>query len=131
MTPDEKITELKAATRAANEALADLRAVQREIREQIAELDRRKAALPTEVDRLIGDAVKTGMASYAKALSTAIDEATEATFRRFDTLAAIVMGEEKDDKEPLPVLLRRWRETKPELGYGRRAGLTAQTGGDQ
>lgn len=81
-------------TREAHEALRDLKVVVREVRDLItaAELIREKllgaiaVAAQAEVDERIETAISTGLANYAGAIESAIHEAEDSIFERFDTL---------------------------------------------
>lgn len=64
-------------------------------------------------------ALKEVMPSYMEDLKKAVDKAcgiaTERVYKRFDTLAAILMGED-GRKEPLTEVVRRWRASHDEHG---------------
>lgn len=84
-----------------------------------AALDEAKAVLGSAsvvagalVAEEIQTAVAKGMKEYNDALCTAIDLATHKVYKRFDTLAALLMGEDQPDKESLTVLVRKWRAEK-------------------
>ena len=50
--------------------------------------------LPEAVVARIDNAVATGLREYQDALGVAIDKATDATYKRFDVLSAICLGED-------------------------------------
>jgi hypothetical protein len=72
--------------------------------------------LPEAVNERIGAAVDTGLTEYKDTLGKAIEDATDAVYRRFDTLAAICMGEDpksvRDGKTSVPDLLRDYIAAK-------------------
>ena len=84
-TTDAKIAELKAATRAANEALADLK----EARKDAATFLREELGA---VDRMLERHVEATMEKFGATVQKHIDEATEAVFRRFDKIATTLLG---------------------------------------
>jgi hypothetical protein len=64
------------------------------LREARAARDDLPKAVTEAATEKIGEAVDAGLAEYKAALGTAIDDATATVFRRFDTLAAICLGED-------------------------------------
>jgi multidrug efflux pump subunit AcrB len=89
---------IKRATREMHEAIKDARQVKREM------LDVVEALAPT-IDRRIEDEVAAGLARYQESLNDAITKATAATYRRFDTLADIILGERGKKRERLADVL--------------------------
>ena len=90
-----KIDELKAMHREANEMLRDLRSA---IKEGRALRDELKTAAEVAVNEQMVPVVKEGLEQFGRELSTAIDLGTEAVFRRFDTVADTLLGEDKASK---------------------------------
>lgn len=82
---DAKIAELKAATRAANEALADLK----EARKDAAAYIRDELGA---VDKLLAAHVKKEIDVLGVVTAKHIEGATEAVFRRFDKIATTLLG---------------------------------------
>jgi hypothetical protein len=81
------------------ELLQDLRATVKEAREYTGS---------EEIAKRINDTVKKGLEEYAEALNTAINQATEAVWNRFDVLMDIAMGED-------PESVRKGNKTTEEL----------------
>jgi len=81
-------------TREAHEALRDLKGVLRETRDLIGDAERARERLmamiavgaATEVDDKIQQAIDTGLENYASAIESAIGDAEDAIFARFDKL---------------------------------------------
>lgn len=96
---------LRAATREAHEAIQDLRAATREARAVLAEIE--QAAART-VDERMGEQVQRGLAEYTDAVSRAIDDASQAVYHRFDTMADILLGETDAER-------RRGKPSIPDL----------------
>jgi hypothetical protein len=95
----ERITE-------ARETLKDLHNARREL-EETARSSVNMITSATE------KALKEVMPEYMKDLKGAVgkacDIATDKVFKRFDGLAAILMGEDDDGQETLTELVREWR----------------------
>lgn len=90
-TPAEEAEELRAATREAHEAMKDMRGL---IREMATVEERLRETAATVFAERIEEQVAAGLAQYSESISTAIDNATEAVDRRFDTIASIMLGED-------------------------------------
>ena len=91
MAEDQSVAaaEVRGAIREAHEVIKDLNAAIKraeKVAEQIAEV----AAMSVS-DRL-DEAVAVGLASYRAAIDTAIENATEAVFKRFDTLGELLLS---------------------------------------
>ena len=92
MSTEDDLLALKEATREAHEALQDLRAVVKEAKAIKGTLrDEAIEALANGVR----DIVAAGLGSYAKMITGAIDDAVDRVNKRFDTLADVLMGEDK------------------------------------
>ena len=102
---DEKIEELRAATRAANEALKEIKLTLKEIKKVRDDIENR---IKIAFDEMIADVVKESLARYQESLDKAVEDGTNAVFKRFDDLAAIALGETKDQ-------IRRGERTIPEI----------------
>lgn len=86
---------LRLVVREAHEVIKDLRTVIREateVRKGIT--DDIAAAVTGGID----DAVKIGLEGYSAAISVAIEDATEAVYQRFDTIAETLLGITERDK---------------------------------
>lgn len=109
MSTEDDIVALKQATREAHEALRDLHRIQRDIDRKRTELE---DAVTKSIESRINAAVKTGLEEYDASLKEAIKTGTQATYDRFDLIAAICMGEDKvskrEGKAPLDGLLRAY-----------------------
>lgn len=104
------VEELKQATREARECLKDFRAMQREYRELSDDWE-------TKAGRLMGESAEEAMKHYFEVVENAIKMATDAVYRRFDTLANIMMGEEKG-KDSIIDLLRKKNEKEKAIREG-------------
>ncbi|MGH9905036.1 MAG: hypothetical protein ACRD8U_05550 [Pyrinomonadaceae bacterium] len=84
------------------ETISQSRGLLREFRLIMQEAQAVKADLPklTEkaVDEQIAKYIKEGLDEYAEVLEEAIDKATNAVYRRFDTLTSILLGEDKESR---------------------------------
>lgn len=92
---DTKLTAIKTATREANEAIQGVREVMREAKQYRKELE---AAAQEAIDTRIAEAVATGLETFHEALTAAIDGGTERTYRRFDELTELLLGEDKKNR---------------------------------
>lgn len=103
--PNQKIEQLKEATRSANEVLSDLKRTLREIKQIRDEVDE---VIATAFEEKIADKVSTTLADYQESLNAAIDKGTQAVFDRFDTITKTLLGETKGAR-------RKHGETIPEM----------------
>jgi hypothetical protein len=78
------IEESRIATREAHEAVKDLRQATKEAR----------MILDEGATKIIGRKVEEGLSEYRETLDIAIKEASDAVFRRFDTIKSILLGED-------------------------------------
>jgi predicted transcriptional regulator len=90
-----EINELKEATRRAHEAIKDLKLAIREAQETSDEI---KQMIHDEIYDRVDAEVAAGLDDYKTVLSEAIDKATDKVFARFDYLADILMGEDKQSQ---------------------------------
>lgn len=86
-TVDEDIAALRAATREAHEAVQALKQAKRDLESTFERLK-------DGIDSRISEEVKAGLERYYDALNPAIDKATAAVYKRFDTIADILLGED-------------------------------------
>ncbi len=86
-----QLTELRDLIKRAHEATSDLRAVLREAR---AVRDSLPAAAEKAVGEQLGAEIKAGLASFEKALDQAVDDGTDAVFKRFDKIEKLLLGED-------------------------------------
>ena len=100
-----QLLELRDLIRQAHEATSDLRAVLREAR---ALRDSLPAAAEQAVTEKFNAEVESGLASFGVALDKAIEDSTQAVFRRFDKIEKLLLGE--DDKN-----VRAGKPSIPEL----------------
>lgn len=84
--------ELKAVIRMAHEAIKDLKACLKEAREVRDEL---KTAAAERVEGRLNDAVEAGLVELDKSIETAIEDSTQKVYARFDTIADILLGEDR------------------------------------
>lgn len=91
-SPAEEAEELRAATREAHEAMQDMRALIREMGEIEQRL--RKTAGEVFEERMMAQ-VSEGLARYGESIGRAIEDATQAVYKRFDTIADVLLGEDR------------------------------------
>lgn len=98
----EEVDDLIVRTREAHEVLKDIKAATKELNDTIRHADEAQvqlmAALVRVVDEAIGEAIETGLANYAAAIESSIDQATKAVYERFDIIAGILLGETGEEK---------------------------------
>ena len=88
-----QLTELRDLIKRAHEATSDLRTAMREAK---AMRDSLPAAAEKAVTEKFQAEVESGLASFGTALDKAIENGTQAVFRRFDGIEKLLLGE--DDK---------------------------------
>ena len=102
----QQLTELRDLIRRAHEATSDLRAVLREAR---AVRDSLPAAAEKAVTEQLSAEVNEGLRSFQSALDKAIDSGTDAVFKRFDGIEALLLGEDRESvragKPSIPQML--------------------------
>lgn len=91
----DEVAVLKAATREAHVAAQELASVIREARKYQAEL---KTYATKAVGEEVRPVIDAGLEEFARSLKKAIDQATDAVYRRFDTLTAVLLGEDQQSK---------------------------------
>ena len=87
------LLELRDLIRQAHEATRDLQVALREAR---AMRDSLPAAAEKAVSEKLSAEVESGLASFGNALDKAVEDGTQAVFRRFDKIEKLLLGE--DDK---------------------------------
>lgn len=111
---DAKIAQLKEATREANEAT---KGVHEAIREGKAILKGIEEAAQIAIDTRVAEAVAIGLESFKEALDGAIESGTERTYKRFDELAELLLGEDKGTRRKglasLPEIIEAKTGRKP------------------
>jgi hypothetical protein len=94
--PQAELAAIKQATRELHETIQDAKAIRNDLLRAIGSI------APT-IDELISQEVITGLTKYQETLDEAISKATQAVYRRFDTLVDIMLGETwKQRKKGLP-----------------------------
>jgi hypothetical protein len=86
-----QLIELRGLLTEGHGLVKDLTRLLREARQARDDLP---AAITQAAGEKLGAAVDTGLAEYKGALGKAIENATDAVFKRFDTLTAICLGED-------------------------------------
>lgn len=89
---EEELAALREATKRAHEVLKDLRQMVREAKDLVQVIDK---AAGVAVEQRVQPAVDQGLEEFSEALKTAIDDGTEAVFKRFDTISDTLLGEDK------------------------------------
>ena len=101
-----QLTELRDLIKRAHEATSDLRAVLREAR---AVRESLPAAAEKAVSEQLSAEVKAGLDSFQKALDRAVDDGTDAVFKRFDRIEKLLLGEDskavRAGKSSIPQLI--------------------------
>lgn len=96
------IDEVREVTRDAHAATKDLRQVVKEARAILGS---------TEVDARIEQVLNRGLGELGDSFGVAIEAATDAVYRRFDTIGTILLGEDGSG-ESIETLIRR-RQGEP------------------
>jgi len=108
-----EIEQLRESTREAHGVLKDLRTATVAAKNLVHELTN---AVVTEQ---LEAAVEAGLEEYKTTLATAIDSATKAIFDRFDKIAKLLMGEDKQSvragKPSIPELAERMKRESPSV----------------
>lgn len=99
-------TELKEAITEGRQLLQDMKAERKEYEKLFEKV---RAETRSTIEEYIAVQVKTGLASYSASMRKATDDATKAVFKRFDTLADILMGTDDPNKESLATVIRKWK----------------------
>lgn len=100
--------ELRAATREAHEAMKDMKRLMRDVEDLLARLH---IAAHREVNGMLAEAVRAGMAEHQAAVLAAIDDGTKMVYARFAEIGDILMGEDRDSKRAgsaIQELAQRW-----------------------
>jgi hypothetical protein len=92
VSTEEDLAAIKAATRELHEAIQEARAARRELQTTWMAID---VTIAGTVETMIEKHVAKGLADYEDALKTAIENATEAVYKRFDKITDILLGEDK------------------------------------
>lgn len=92
---DEDADALRLLVREAHEATQDLKATIREAQTTREQLMTMAAVAITES---VDVAVSEGLAAYSAAIAKAIEEATDAVYKRFDVIADTLLGETESQK---------------------------------
>jgi hypothetical protein len=90
------IAALKEATREAHEAIRDARQVKKELEDALREIPKRISDLVAD---LITTSTETQLAGYNDIIQQAIEAATDAVTHRFQTIADILLGEDKKTRK--------------------------------
>lgn len=111
---DQKVLQLRTATREANEAIQGVREVMREASRYRQEIE---DFIQRSVDGRVSDAVAIGLESFKEALDGALESATERTYGRFDQIAELLLGEDRASQrkglETIPELVMKKVDVKP------------------
>jgi len=89
---DKKLATIREATRQANEAIQGVKEVMREAKKYREDLE---IATQKAVDERVAEAVAIGLETFKEALDGAIESGTERTYKRFDELTSLLMGEDR------------------------------------
>lgn len=111
---DEKIAALKEATRAANEALGDLKRTVKEGRDFLAK------SIEEEADKIVQKHTTEGLEAFTEAVIAAKTEATKKIFKEFDDLHAMLMGTTKTHQRQgapsIPEMIEKRATIKNDIG---------------
>jgi len=75
----------------------DLNRLIREAKQEISKLAYEE--IEKQMSQALGEAVKAGLDEYQSRIKEAVDRATDAVFKRFDILTAIMMGRGKQNAD--------------------------------
>ena len=104
----EEVEQLRQATREAHEVLKDLRRAVRDGQQLVKSIE---AAARVAVESRMEPVVKQSLKEFGQALDKAIEDSTEAVFRRFDRITELLMGEDRasqrQGKPTIPELIER------------------------
>jgi hypothetical protein len=89
---DDKIAELRAVIREANELLGDYKRTLREAKEFFA------TVIPEQVEEVLNKEVKEGLESFTEAQGQAVRDAVDRIFKQFDNLANQLLSGTKADR---------------------------------
>lgn len=94
--------DLQAEVDRLRDVLREAHAAIKDMRHLLRQADAARAVIETMVAKQIEEGIKTevdkGLDEYRDSLNKAIDNATEAVYRRFDTIADMLLGETKAAK---------------------------------
>jgi chromosome segregation ATPase len=90
------IEEMRTATRAAHEVLADLKAERRGLDQAVAQANAQMNALLSDVDGLVVEAVQIKLNEFDETIRRAITDSTKAVNARFEKLYGLLTGEGTD-----------------------------------
>lgn len=118
MKDEDKVGELRAATREANETLKDFRKALKDGDDLLKRMGEVKEDLLTVshhvFDERMNETVKEGLDYYSKTLDGALEAATESMYARVDTLARILLGKgTKEDQTLIEVMINNIRTDQP------------------
>lgn len=85
--------QLRQATREAHEAMKDMKALMRDCRVLIAEVE---TVAAKQVDRRIREAIEYGLAVHMTAIQDAIGDSEKMIYERFGKIADILLGEDRN-----------------------------------
>ncbi len=89
--------------------LKDVKAERKAFAEERAAMQLLIDGIKQRVTDTIGEEIKTGLAAYEEAIRKQIDVAQARVDRRFDTLASVMLGEDKPSQETIVEHVRQWR----------------------
>jgi ABC-type transporter MlaC component len=92
---DRKTDELRAATRAANEALADLKRERKALEDDVNQFRR---IMQTSIHERIDECVVANLERLQQQVDEQIQRSTKAVIDRFDTLSDILTGQDRDSQ---------------------------------
>jgi hypothetical protein len=106
---DAKAETLRELIREANGTLSDIRAERRATEKLIQDF---RADTAARMEAVVEEAVRDGLENLGKSIDTAIGNATQAVYNRFDVIAGICLGEDavaRDEGKPsTETLVRRY-----------------------
>jgi hypothetical protein len=110
MTPDkaqQHIADLDARLAEGREFLADFKETVKEAKTVLSDA---KKLLQKDADERVENAVAEALAKLSDATAKAINDATDAVYERFDTIQAVLLGEDRKGKkrgESIPDMILR------------------------
>jgi hypothetical protein len=95
---EELYERLQKATGEAREVIAELHGILKDIKEVKREAQKVVDEIMPKIMGHLDKSTEAGLSGYSKSILEAIDNATAAVYKRFDTLADTLLGEDKAAK---------------------------------
>jgi len=90
--PTDELAQLRAATRQLHEVIQEAKQVRKDIQDRVD-------SIGPALDRVISECVAESLNKYADTVLAAIEDATAMVYRRFETLADALLGEDRKSRK--------------------------------